>query len=173
MQPHRSPLVRRHQASGGRIVRRSRHRRAPRPTATSRSTMPHRADSRYRALRWPASRLTDGEGHKREHAPTRLTNRKLKSGAGWRLAGMAVSRAVALRGLVGWLPNRLPAVCLALDRYASLPGLAVAWLERGQAAHGGSRAARGLSAKAHPDHLPSLPPVLDLDVVGGAELLQD
>src|SRR4249920_1438423 len=29
---------------------------------------------------------------------------------------------------MGWLPIRLPAVCLALDRGASLPGLAVAWL---------------------------------------------
>jgi hypothetical protein len=44
---------------------------------------------------------------------------------------MAVSRAVALRGPTGWLLNRLPAVCLALERGAGLPGLAAAWLERG------------------------------------------
>jgi hypothetical protein len=33
---------------------------------------------------------------------------------------------------MGWLSNRLPTACgLALERGASLSGLAVAWLERG------------------------------------------
>src|SRR6266568_2213594 len=34
-------------------------------------------------------------------------------------------------GPAGWLPNRLPAACLALDRCAGLPDLAVAWPGRG------------------------------------------
>jgi hypothetical protein len=44
---------------------------------------------------------------------------------------------------MGWLPNRLPAACgLALERGASLSGLAVAWLERGTSASTGIRHAR-------------------------------
>ena len=45
---------------------------------------------------------------------------------------------------MGWLPIRLPAACgLALERGASLPGLAVAWLERGaSASRSGIRHAR-------------------------------
>src|SRR6266478_1382654 len=51
---------------------------------------------------------------------------------------------VAFRGPMGWLPNRLPAACgLALERGASLSGLAVAWLERGaNARRSGIRHAR-------------------------------
>ncbi len=36
---------------------------------------------------------------------------------------------------MGWLPNRLPTACgVALERGASLSGLAVVWLERGASA---------------------------------------
>src|ERR1019366_5908423 len=44
-------------------------------------------------------------------------------------------QSVALRGPMGWLPDRLPtAYSLALERGAGPSGFAVAWLERGASA---------------------------------------
>ena len=71
--PHRARQVRRDLSNGGRAVG-WQHRRARRPTATSRIVTPHRVEGRHRAT--PISSITLSNGVTQgEHAPSRLIER--------------------------------------------------------------------------------------------------